>query len=453
MSEAVMRFRGEYDFLSNMYEAPFTWDGRSYRCSEAAFQSAKTKDPAERDRFSALAGVTARREGKKLKLRKDWERVKQEIMDEVLRAKFIQNPELLRRLEATGDRELKEGNQWHDTYWGVDASTGEGENRLGRLLMALRDEARGLVVWERTVRLELTAEEKRQRLREQRQEQMEALSAEMDALSWPELAGREMKTKAFGTVTILGREGLVLRFLTGGEEKRFLLPDCVLNGFLTPDPDLMEVCSRMEELRKRRRELALQPIEIGYGSEYRREVQVRRYRRIATDPGKEEQAGRKAPFLSLAGAVIFLREGEKLTATAEETLRHHRYYNEGTGTAVLLSSRTAVLIDQARSPAVLLDEARSQAFDAADSPPDFQLYDMDDGCGLLYLRGTKGIYAFSPTPLNGETPFPRRDNVLPRRASALRACERREPLAVVYFNAGDTPAGLPDIVTPEHARA
>lgn len=45
MVEKIMVFRGEYGFLSNMYEASFEWDGRTYRCGEAAFQSAKSVIP------------------------------------------------------------------------------------------------------------------------------------------------------------------------------------------------------------------------------------------------------------------------------------------------------------------------------------------------------------------------------------------------------------------------
>ena len=135
MCDTVMTFRGEYDFLSNMYSATFEWDGRIYLNSEAAFQSAKSLDPSVRDLFSTMSGVVAKREGKKVKLREDWELVKEKIMEEVVRAKFSQNSDLLRRLIQTGDMELIEGNRWHDTYWGVDAVTGKGKNRLGLILM------------------------------------------------------------------------------------------------------------------------------------------------------------------------------------------------------------------------------------------------------------------------------------------------------------------------------
>ena len=59
MEKAIRAFRGKYAFLSNMYEAPFEWDGRMYRNSEAAFQSAKTLTKKYRDDFSGADGNSA----------------------------------------------------------------------------------------------------------------------------------------------------------------------------------------------------------------------------------------------------------------------------------------------------------------------------------------------------------------------------------------------------------
>lgn len=97
-----------------MYTAPFEWNGRNYKNSEAAFQSAKSLDPAVRDEFSEMMGVVAKWAGKKVLLRRDWEAVKDNNMEEVVREKFIQNPDLLRKLIDTGEMELVEGNRWHD---------------------------------------------------------------------------------------------------------------------------------------------------------------------------------------------------------------------------------------------------------------------------------------------------------------------------------------------------
>ena len=61
-------------------------------------------------------------------------------MEDIVRAKFTQNEDLKWRLIGTGDADLEEGNTWHDTCWGVDAKTGEGQNHLGKILMKIRAE-------------------------------------------------------------------------------------------------------------------------------------------------------------------------------------------------------------------------------------------------------------------------------------------------------------------------
>ena len=140
MEKAITSFRGEFAFLSNMHSVPVEWDGRTYQNSEAAFQSAKALEPEERNAFCSLNGVSAKRQGKKVLLRRDWEDVKDEIMEEVVRAKFTQNPDLAQMLLDTGDVPITEGNTWHDTFWGVDTRTGQGENHFGKILMKVRDE-------------------------------------------------------------------------------------------------------------------------------------------------------------------------------------------------------------------------------------------------------------------------------------------------------------------------
>lgn len=140
MEKAITSFRGEYAFLSNMYSVPVEWDGRTYQNSEAAFQSAKTLEPEERNVFCNLNGVAAKQQGKKVLLRKDWKDVKDGIMEEIIRAKFTQNPELAKKLVTTRDAQLMEGNNWHDTYWGVNSRTLEGKNHLGIILMKIRAE-------------------------------------------------------------------------------------------------------------------------------------------------------------------------------------------------------------------------------------------------------------------------------------------------------------------------
>lgn len=256
MKKEVNVFRGEYGFLSNMHPASFEWDGRVYRCSEAAFQSAKCLDPFERERFSSMAGVVARREGKKVLLRKDWEDVKQGVMKEIVTAKFAQNPALLQKLTATGSMELKEGNTWHDTYWGVDLRTGKGENHLGRILMEVRKELGG----EEYLRLLETEKEDAALLRQQEQEKLlyAIQDAQLELQQLPEetWVGRTCLTKAFGDVTILRKEGDYLYFEANGTEKIFVLPQCLEQDFLFPyDSEMVHNCLERYALQKRLQEL------------------------------------------------------------------------------------------------------------------------------------------------------------------------------------------------------
>ena len=80
----------------------------------------------------------ARKKGKLVYLRPDWEDIKTQVMEEICRSKFEQNPNLKDKLLKTGEAVLQEGNTWNDKTWGM--VDGVGENRLGKILMKLRDE-------------------------------------------------------------------------------------------------------------------------------------------------------------------------------------------------------------------------------------------------------------------------------------------------------------------------
>ena len=133
----INSFTGNYSFLSNFYQVTIEYDGLRFTSVEAAYQAAKCANVKDRYPFTAMAPSEAKRAGRRVVLREDWENVKISVMRELLIFKFCTQPSLARWLLRTGNEELVEGNNWNDRFWGV--CNGEGENQLGKLLMEIRD--------------------------------------------------------------------------------------------------------------------------------------------------------------------------------------------------------------------------------------------------------------------------------------------------------------------------
>lgn len=136
----VLRFAGDYRFLSNFYMRPVNYEGHTWPSVEHAYQAAKTDDSADKvEILHARTPGEAKRQGRRVQLHPNWERIKDEIMLELLREKFS-DPWLGRLLMETRGF-LIEGNSWHDNYWGIcycNTCPGEGRNKLGRSLMKVR---------------------------------------------------------------------------------------------------------------------------------------------------------------------------------------------------------------------------------------------------------------------------------------------------------------------------
>lgn len=146
MEKKVINFyltNGEYGCFSNFSRHPLFLKDKVWKTSEHYFQAQKfagTKHEEELRLAHSPMEVATMGRDRKRPLRKDWDKTKDDIMREALRAKFTQNEELKKILIETGGAELVEHTA-NDNYWG-DGGDGSGKNMLGKLLMELREELR-----------------------------------------------------------------------------------------------------------------------------------------------------------------------------------------------------------------------------------------------------------------------------------------------------------------------
>ena len=138
----INKFKEEYFFLSNFFMHPVgNSEGEIYPSVEHAYQAAKTIDSQEKASIkNAVTAGAAKRIGKNVTLRADWEEIKIDVMRQLVFEKFFFDRQLCDMLLDTGDQPLVEGNNWGDVFWGQ--VKGVGENWLGKILMECRDSLR-----------------------------------------------------------------------------------------------------------------------------------------------------------------------------------------------------------------------------------------------------------------------------------------------------------------------
>ena len=147
----IESFSGRYNFLSNFYPAKIEHQGITYPTLEHYYVSMKVKNDQQiegkyitmidcRELIAKMPNpARVKQFGKIVKVRRDWDDVKLDVMLWGIREKF-KHTDLKELLLSTGDEELVEGNFWNDTFWGV--CRGEGQNNLGKILMKVRMELR-----------------------------------------------------------------------------------------------------------------------------------------------------------------------------------------------------------------------------------------------------------------------------------------------------------------------
>lgn len=144
-TQAITEFRDTYRFLSNFWPCRIVYGRMTFSSTEAAYQAAKCLHVVDRTRFVDLPPGDAKRLGRRVEMRADWDTVKVGVMRELLALKFPDDAlnGLTAQLLATGTAELIEGNTWGDVFWGV--CRGRGSNMLGKLLMERRLQLSGAV--------------------------------------------------------------------------------------------------------------------------------------------------------------------------------------------------------------------------------------------------------------------------------------------------------------------
>lgn len=135
----ILDFQGENRWLSNMYRLtiPLVYQNIEYWSVENFYVAMKTTDIEIRKHIATLDPISAKKFGRSLKIRSDWEQIKLNVMRDGLDFKFSQEP-FMSKLIATGDQLIVEGNWWGDTFWGV--CRGVGDNNLGKLIMEIRSD-------------------------------------------------------------------------------------------------------------------------------------------------------------------------------------------------------------------------------------------------------------------------------------------------------------------------
>ena len=144
--------------LSNWYPCKFVFEGHTFESSEQAYQWAKAKYCKDDSAAEKLLFTTSPREAKDIGstvtgLRgSDWEKKKNDVMQQILFTKFRDNQDLKKQLLDTGDIILAEAGR--DIHWAAgltitrddlfETKKWKGQNWLGKLLSTVRRDLKNL---------------------------------------------------------------------------------------------------------------------------------------------------------------------------------------------------------------------------------------------------------------------------------------------------------------------
>jgi ribA/ribD-fused uncharacterized protein len=151
----IKGFFGPYRFLSNFWDSPVYFEAKRFPSIEHAYQFAKLDDYKNYNQHLKIIHLKPgeiKKWGRSIKIRRNWEEIKNDIMTALVFDKFYRNKELRGQLLQTDNKYLEESNSWHDNYWGncycekcrntliktLDPKV-EGQNNLGKILIKVRE--------------------------------------------------------------------------------------------------------------------------------------------------------------------------------------------------------------------------------------------------------------------------------------------------------------------------
>lgn len=146
-------FSSAASYLSNFYPTTIITDGVAFSSAEHCYQARKCLHAKADDKYkmvlAAPTALEAKRIADAIPATADWRNVRDQIMKEVVSAKFDQNPVIAAMLLATGDLPLNEAT--HNDHYGIGVTilakeikdkSYRGSNKLGHILVAKRSSLR-----------------------------------------------------------------------------------------------------------------------------------------------------------------------------------------------------------------------------------------------------------------------------------------------------------------------
>jgi len=142
LKKDIFKNQKEFKFLSNMYLCKIEYNNYIFPSSENLYQFMKIPDELKDKYIDIYTNVSPEKSkwiSRKNPIREDWDKIKINVMYNVLKLKFNQHKDLKEKLIQI-EGPIIEWTTWNDTFWGIDLKTEKGNNWLGKLLMQLRNE-------------------------------------------------------------------------------------------------------------------------------------------------------------------------------------------------------------------------------------------------------------------------------------------------------------------------